>query len=201
MYIYILALEHNKYYVGRTIDVEQRWQQHAQGKGSAWTRLHSPLRIERVIESDSPFDEDRFTKEYMAAHGVDAVRGGTYVNVELSAAQRAAIQQELRMAADECVMCGKQGHFASECREFVRGADPSSYSFAYLLGNYFGLTRKKTAWCSVCNRAFTDDEGARKEHEKMCAEFYKHRCRRCARGGHSERQCYAKTNVYGERIS
>ena len=74
--IYILKLEGGKYYIGKSGNVERRFQDHMSGNGSVWTRLHYPIELEKVISNTSAFDEDRYVKEYMSIHGVDNVRGG-----------------------------------------------------------------------------------------------------------------------------
>jgi hypothetical protein len=54
-------------------------------------------------------------KALMMAHGIAAVRGGSYSNTELSAHQRAALSHEIRHARGECLACGSDGHFAAAC--------------------------------------------------------------------------------------
>ena len=48
--IYILELEDGKYYVGKSIDPIQRFEQHASGEGSAWTRKYKPVAVDKVVE-------------------------------------------------------------------------------------------------------------------------------------------------------
>ena len=60
--IYILKLEGGKYYIGKSANVERRFADHMSGNGSAWTRKHPPIKIEKVIKNISNFDEDKFTK-------------------------------------------------------------------------------------------------------------------------------------------
>ena len=81
--IYILKLKNNKYYIGKTNDVNKRFQQHVSGTGSSWTSTHEPIKILKVIENASQFDEDKYVKEYMNKYGIDNVRGGAYVSNEL----------------------------------------------------------------------------------------------------------------------
>jgi predicted GIY-YIG superfamily endonuclease len=72
--IYVLHLQGGAYYVGKSDDPMRRYQEHLDGRGSAWTKLHRPIAVERVIAGASPFDEDKITKELMAKHGIDKVR-------------------------------------------------------------------------------------------------------------------------------
>lgn len=71
--VYVLELADECYYVGRTQDLQKRYQQHADGKGSDWTQLHRPIEVRETHEDLSPYDEDRITKEYMALTKLEAV--------------------------------------------------------------------------------------------------------------------------------
>lgn len=113
--IYILRLAKGKYYVGKTNDVQKRYGEHKVGKGAEWTRRYPPVCIQGIIRDASPFDEDRYVKEYMSKFGVDSVRGGSYSQTILDDAQKSAIEKELRMAEDTCVRCGRAGHFVAAC--------------------------------------------------------------------------------------
>jgi hypothetical protein len=95
-------LEGGRYYIGRSDDVIKRYQQHSSGLGSAWTKKYKPVRILDTIKNVSPFDEDKITKEYMAKYGIENVRGGSYVEIELSELQTEALKIELWQAKDLC---------------------------------------------------------------------------------------------------
>jgi predicted GIY-YIG superfamily endonuclease len=46
--VYLLECNNNKFYVGSTKNREQRFQEHQSTRsGSAWTRLHKPIRVLR----------------------------------------------------------------------------------------------------------------------------------------------------------
>ena len=64
--IYVLRLEGEKYYVGKSDNVLNRYEQHVSGSWSAWTRTYKPITIEKTIVHASPFEEDKITKEYMS---------------------------------------------------------------------------------------------------------------------------------------
>jgi predicted GIY-YIG superfamily endonuclease len=127
--IYVLRLEDNKWYIGKTErDVDARYQEHCNGIGSAWTSRYKPIKIEEVKRNVSVFDEDKITKEYMAKYGIDNVRGGSYVQLELDDVQLYTIQTEIWAATDCCTTCGRRGHFASKChaRTDVNGREFTS---------------------------------------------------------------------------
>ena len=114
-HIYILRLEEGKYYIGKSENPSRRYEAHLAGTGSSWTKKYPPIELITVIENSSAFDEDKYTKEYMAAHGIDNVRGGSYVTMEISDAQKEFLTREIRGAKDLCARCGVSGHFIRQC--------------------------------------------------------------------------------------
>lgn len=113
--IYILKLKDNKYYVGKTKDVNKRFQEHMSGNGSSWTQLHKPIEIINVINNASIFEEDKQVKELMNIHGIEQVRGGTYSKVKLSTEEKQTVQKEIWSARDSCTRCGYDSHFVKDC--------------------------------------------------------------------------------------
>jgi len=116
LFIYVLRLENNKYYVGKTKDLLKRLDSHKNGSASNWTKKYKPIFVERVIERASIFDEDKYTKEYMNKYGIDNVRGGAYVMEILSDDQINLLLREITAANDCCIKCGMKGHFISNCK-------------------------------------------------------------------------------------
>jgi len=114
--IYILQLNNDKYYVGKTNRlIDDRYKEHLDGIGSFWTKKYKPLSVIKQIEYSSPFDEDRYVKEYMAIYGIKNVRGGSYNQEELNSETIKFLKNELRTSNNECYKCGSTNHFASEC--------------------------------------------------------------------------------------
>ena len=115
MIVYVLELQGGKYYVGITSNLDLRYFQHIDGKGSAWTSKFHPLSIIEKRMTANPFEEDMVTKEYMAKYGIDNVRGGSYVSITLDSVQIESITRELRNVAGYCKNCGDLGHYMKEC--------------------------------------------------------------------------------------
>ena len=114
--IYVLKLVQGKWYVGRTTDIHKRYILHKKGKGSAWTRIYRPLKgIHFEYKEESPFDEDKTTKEYMLRYGIDNVRGGIFVQPKLPIHIKKRLQEEIWAAMDYCVRCGSPDHFIKNC--------------------------------------------------------------------------------------
>jgi len=167
-FIYVLKLQGNRYYVGKTNTPKKRLQEHVEGRGSSWTRLYPVIEMEHIRRSEGPFDEDTVTKEYMEKYGIDKVRGGTYVETELSNAQRSLLEQELRGAKDQCKRCGREGHFIKDC-----------------------YAKKDT------NGRAIDDESDEDEESDDESDDESDVCYRCGREGHYSTECYARTNHKG----
>lgn len=172
--IYILKLEGGRYYVGKTDNPMKRYQEHLNGSGSVWTRKYKPVGIEKVIEKASPFDEDRYVKEYMAKYGIEKVRGGAYASILLTDEQEDNLRHELRATTDRCLTCGKTGHFANQCT-------------------------KKTSFTATCGcgRVFLEFEEFL-SHNRMClqkqsasvsSKFKFNNCYNCGKDGHLEYEC------------
>jgi predicted GIY-YIG superfamily endonuclease len=113
-YIYVLRLVNDKYYVGKAVDPEKRFEKHVNGEGARWTRRYKPLEMIETYPSDNPFDEDKTTKEYMAKYGIENVRGGSYVTKKIPEDQKQFIQKEIWMALNMCTKCGGK-HLSRFC--------------------------------------------------------------------------------------
>ena len=115
VYIYVLQLTEGFYYVGKTQNVEIRYQQHRSGNGALWTRLHAPIRLVESYKTISMFEEDRKTKEVMAKYGINKVRGGTYTTEVLDRYTIEFLQKEIWTGQGCCGRCGHNDHYISEC--------------------------------------------------------------------------------------
>jgi len=72
MYIYVLLLEEDHVYVGRTNNPNARLDEHFQGGGAAWTKRFPPTEVIECVEGDI-YDEDKYVKKYMALFGIEKV--------------------------------------------------------------------------------------------------------------------------------
>lgn len=114
-HIYILKLKENKYYIGKTKNIEKRWNDHIAGNGSGWTKKYKPISLIKTVLSTSYFDEDKYVKEYMSKYGIKNVRGGTYSNIELDDNCISVLEKEIRHSKNLCTRCGRDTHFIKDC--------------------------------------------------------------------------------------
>lgn len=115
VFIYILQLENNKYYVGKSNNPDFRLNNHFNSNGSTWTKKYKPVQVLKLIPDCNNFDEDRYTKEYMSKKGINNVRGGTYCKIKLDNDEIELLKKEINSACDCCYICGSNQHFANNC--------------------------------------------------------------------------------------
>jgi hypothetical protein len=101
MKIYVLKCENNKYYVGRTKNIEKRVIQHFTLDGSKWTKKYKPIEIINQYDGDE-FDEEKYTLLTMDKYGIENVRGGSYCKMKLSKYDIDKIQQTIYSIMDKC---------------------------------------------------------------------------------------------------
>jgi len=115
-YLYVLQLEKNKFYIGKTENVNKRVADHVLGLGSEWTRRYRVFNLINYFPLNDPFDEDKYVKKYMNMYGIDNVRGGTYCNIILSKEQKNFLKNELKTVNNLCYRCGSHEHFVRDCK-------------------------------------------------------------------------------------
>jgi len=115
VFIYILNLAQNKFYVGKTDKPKFRLDSHFKNGGCAWTKKYKPIQILGLFPDCDDFDEDKYTLKYMSKYGVDNVRGGSFCQTTLSKENINTIERMISSSNDCCHFCGEKGHFIGRC--------------------------------------------------------------------------------------
>ena len=137
--IYILKLRNEKYYIGKTTNLENRINQHEAGYGSEWTKLHRPISVIDTMVQNIDFSELAITLQYMKKYGIDNVRGASYSNINLTDNQKTEIKTHIRGEYNLCLLCGNEGHFIKDCPQ-SRSCLGKIFEKMY---NYFYCFRKE----------------------------------------------------------
>jgi hypothetical protein len=187
--IYVVRCEGDLYYVGKSERGSQRIMEHLAEQGCEWTRAHKPVEVVEQLEGDG-FIEDAVTKRYMAEHGLDRVRGGSYCTMELPIGVKQLLIRELRGSTDCCFNCGLIGHFVQDCPTKARSAPIPVPSAA---------SKERAKPCGRCGRrGHSCMECFASTH--IDGKFFEGpTCKRCARD-HKTNKCYAKRDLDGNVI-
>lgn len=115
--IYVLECNDNKYYVGKSLNLNRRLKEHFNGIGSGWTRKYPPIQIDKIINKCNVYDEDKYTLMYMNKYGIENVRGGSYCRIVLPDYQLRSLTDQLNHIRNLCFYCGDVDHFISNCSQ------------------------------------------------------------------------------------
>jgi predicted GIY-YIG superfamily endonuclease len=156
-FIYVLECVQGKYYVGKTTDPASRFMEHLFGDGSSWTSKYPPVKVITLLKSNgSPDDETNVTYEAMKKYGIENVRGGPFVKMDLPSSEAEVIQNIIRHRSDSCFKCGKKGHFAMDCKEVIEET-----------GRNKTKTHKETVYDSYLKKYFFTDSDVVSDVEEI----------------------------------
>ncbi len=214
--IYVLKLENNKFYVGKTTNPLIRLEEHFNNNGSVWTKIYKPVNIIEIIPNCDEYDEDKYTIKYMKQYGIDNVRGGSFCQVELDEESVNTINRMINGSTDKCYKCGSNEHFANSCKMSTKLKCERCDRMGHNIDDCYASTDKNgdeiidyvdTYACGYCDKEFDTEKGAQFHMNVHCKKknqktnITKNSCFRCGRDGHYADDCYASKHINGKYLN
>ena len=166
--IYVLELQGNKYYVGKTNHTFQRFNQHKSGSGAKWTQKHKVKDLFAFHKDMKDTDENKITIQMMKKYGVRNVRGGSWTKVNMTEAEIKRLEMRISARSKRrskssstkkttrpkkkisCTRCGRTSHTVEKC-------------YARFHANGKSLTRKREISDAEYRAFFNHYRNQRKE--------------------------------------
>ena len=203
VFIYVLKLEENKYYIGKTNNPAFRLDSHFSSNGSQWTKKYRPIRLMKMISNCDDYDEDKITKQFMDKYGIDNVRGGSFTTITLNENTKELLKQMNKGTNDKCFKCGKKGHFANNCYT-ISNKTKTKHEEYDNEEEYDSEEEYEEIWCcNYCGKEFDTEKGCVYHENVYCKKQNinnKKKCFRCGRKNHYADNCYASKHVDGYYI-
>ena len=201
VFIYILQLQNGKYYIGKTSNTSFRLEQHFNADGSNWTKKYKPIKVIDIIPGCDDYDEDKYTIQYMEKYGVNNVRGGSFCEIKLSDTNISTLNQMIRGVTDKCYICGRNDHFANDCKKFIIQKNPMNEKCDCPSSYVFPHRRKKCSLNKLIS-LFEDENDDIDKLIKIEEPKIKNNgpCYRCGRNSHYIKSCYASTHINGNSL-
>ncbi len=188
VFIYVLQLEKDKYYIGKTNNPQFRLESHFNSNGSEWTKIYKPLRVLELRPNCDDYDEDKITRQYMDKYGINNVRGGSFVSIKLHKSEIDILKQMSNGTNNKCFICEKEGHFAKDCDDSDEKKSDKNNEKCNCPTSYFSPHRKIK--CFLNNVILCDEN---EKNDTNC-------CFRCGREGHYVSSCYASKDIHGHSL-
>tara|TARA_B110000027_G_C15930518_1_gene216713 strand:- start:72 stop:605 length:534 start_codon:yes stop_codon:yes gene_type:complete len=160
--VYRLQLSDNKYYIGKSHEIERRIWCHLHDNGSAWTKKYNVIERLPLLTycKDSKLWELEETLENINLFGIDNVRGSMFSRIILSNEEKINAGQLYCEMYDLCIKCGSNKHYVKDC---VSDCEKS------WVDKFGGKLTDNIRKCYNCSKEIND----KPNHYKYCNDCYK----------------------------
>lgn len=111
--IYVLLLDNNKYYIGKTNNVVAMLSKLLNDDDLTYgDKIIDLVRVNILTDIN---EEDLTVLEYMRKYGIENVRGGSYTNQILSDDEVTTIKNKIAIKYNLCFDCLQAGHSSNKC--------------------------------------------------------------------------------------
>mgnify|MGYP001291495337 FL=1 len=110
MYIYILELQNNKFYLNLTNKSKFTLSDYENRNGYQWTYQNLPMKLEKIIPYCDKYDLDKYVLIMMQKYGINNVRGGSFSELSLDYYTVKFIRKMICNVNNLCDNCGHKKH-------------------------------------------------------------------------------------------
>lgn len=132
----------------------------------------------------------------MIKYGIDNVRGGNYVKIELDIEEKKILQSELWGVKDLCKSCGQSGHFIKSCPLNIEKREAKEVKISEVSVSLFK--------CRKCYKEYKTKAGYDKHilkcGTKVKKDKSKTKCKTCGNPGHKSTGCVVGTDKEEEVV-
>ena len=117
IYIYILELCNNKFYIGKLYNIYDLEDTILMlDETNEWLYYNKIIKIANIEAFEENFDEVYFIYEFMQHYGVNNVRGGDFNRMNLTLDNAYNIFINIKIEQNKCYICGLNNHNAYQCK-------------------------------------------------------------------------------------
>lgn len=180
--LYVLKLQHGKFYVGKSNFIQVRIKSHMNGGGCEWTKKHKPVCVLFYTHGCTEEEEDILTLQMMYKYGWTRVRGGKWSSVHIDKSPLEIHNKCDVKSLEECLRCGEKGHTIETCYSDIK---------CYKCKEYGHISKRcpNKIKCFTCKGYGHLSRNCKRICDRIC--FY------CGESGHYKKDC-SKTTLYKE---
>ncbi len=117
IYIYILELCNNKYYIGKLYDISKLEDTILElDESFEWFYYNNIKKFANIRSFEEDFDENFLIYELMQHLGVHNIRGGKFNKINITTENTNDIFNNMKTEYNKCYLCGYYNHNGNQCR-------------------------------------------------------------------------------------